>query len=523
MWVGISLFAAAVALVIIGGVMIHYAGPILKGRVTETLSTRFKSHVELDTLNVSVLRGLEVSGDGLRIYPPKKVVAAGAKQPLIAVKHFSFHSALIGLFLKPTRVGVVRVTGLEINIPPREMREQNAEEDQKRYGKIKMSAKEIICDNSRLIIGTAKPGKDPKDFELKHIDLQDVGPNAPWQYDATLTNAVPRGDIHSTGIFGPWQTDSPGDSPVTGHYTFEHADLNPIKGIGGVLSSTGVFDGQLNKIVVDGTTETPNFSLDTGNHPIPLHTQFRAIVDGITGDTYLRTVNANLRGSSFTARGAVINIKGHGHRIDLDIDVPNAQLQDFLDLTVKTEPAVMTARISTKAKLQIRPGNESVSRKLSLDAGFTLTRIHFTNPKVQDKVDILSLRAQGEPKKAKPGAVDVNSRMVGQFRMNQGVLRFSNLTYFLPGARVNLQGVYSLDGQVFDFYGKVLTKASLSHMVGSWWASLLLKPIDPFFKGRGGGAEIPVSITGTRSEPKFGIDLFGHRPKHNQSRGKRKR
>jgi hypothetical protein len=112
--------------------------------------------------------------------------------------------------------------------------------------------------------------------------------------------------------------------------------------------------------------------------------------------------------------------------------------------------------------------------------------------------------------------------MVGQFRMNQGVLRFSNLTYLLPGARVNLQGVYSLDGQVFDFYGKVLTEASLSHMVGSWWASLLLKPVDPFFKGKGGGAEIPVSITGTRSDPKFGVDLFGHHPKHNQSRGKRK-
>src|SRR5690349_1148067 len=99
--------------------MIHYAGPILKGRVTDTLSARFTLHVAFDTVNVSVVGGLEVSGDGLRIYPPANVAAAGAKQPVIAVQHLSFHSALIGLLLQATRVGVVRVTGLEINIPPR--------------------------------------------------------------------------------------------------------------------------------------------------------------------------------------------------------------------------------------------------------------------------------------------------------------------------------------------------------------------------------------------------------------------
>src|SRR5205085_7480402 len=138
-------------------------------------------------------------------------------------------------------------------------------------------------------------------------------------------------------------------------------------------------------------------------------------------------VNARLRDSSFTASGAVINIKGHGHRIDLDIDVPNAQVQDFLELTVKTEPVVMTASISTKAKLQIRPGTESVSQRLSLASTFALRSIHFTNPKVQDKVDMLSLRAQGKPHEAKRGAKDVNSQMNGRFHLDRGVLQFSNL------------------------------------------------------------------------------------------------
>ncbi len=102
----------------------HRAEPILKGRVIETLTTRFESRVEMDDFHVSPLKGLEVSGDGLRIYPPDDVVAAGAKDPLISLEHFSFHANLAGLFLKPMHVGTVHVTGMAITIPPREMRQQ---------------------------------------------------------------------------------------------------------------------------------------------------------------------------------------------------------------------------------------------------------------------------------------------------------------------------------------------------------------------------------------------------------------
>jgi hypothetical protein len=507
-WIGILVFIIVVGLVIAGEMMIRRAGPILKARITETLRARFNGRVELGNLDVSVLRGLEVSGQHLAIYPQDSVVAAGANQPLIAIEQFSFHSGLFGYFLEPMHVRVVQVTNLQINIPHRQIREQATERTKEHKGKMKIVVDEIICYKSRLIIGTSNPNKDPRDFELQHIELHDVGPNAPWKYDATLINAIPRGDIHATGTFGPWQTESPGDSSVTGHYTFDRADLNTIKGIGGILSSVGDFTGQLNKIVVDGTTETSNFSLDTANHPLPLHTQFHAIVDGTSGDTYLQPVNAKLRNSSITASGAVINIKGHGHRIELDVDVPNASIQDFLDLAVKTTPAIMTGSISMKTKLLIDPGKESVPQRLKLDGNVAVGRIHFRNPKVQDKVDGLSLRAQGKPKEAKAGAKDVISQFKGKFQMQEGVLHFSNLTYTMPGARVNLEGIYSLDGQEFNFHGKVLTDASLSQMVASPWASLLLKAISPFFRKKGGGAEIPVSISGTESEPKFGLDVF---------------
>ena len=41
-----------------------------------------------------------------------------------------------------------------------------APKGQRHIGKIKIVVDEIVCDDSRLVIGTLKPGKDPKDFEL---------------------------------------------------------------------------------------------------------------------------------------------------------------------------------------------------------------------------------------------------------------------------------------------------------------------------------------------------------------------
>ena len=510
-WVLVIASLSALTLALVFTIMVDRAAPILRGRIIDTLAARFNSKVELDSVNVSILRGLSVSGHGLRIYPPDEVIAAGAKDPLIAVDNFTFHAALRGLFFKPMHVSGVNVTGLAIHIPAKEYRAQG--HPRKHRGKIKIVVDQILCDNSQLVIGTTKPGAEPKTFDLQHIVMHDFGSSTPWPYDATLTNAIPRGDIHATGTFGPWNRESPGDSAVTGDYSFDNVELNTIHGIGGILTSTGSFSGQLDRIIVDGNTETPAFEIDTAKHPMPLHTDFHAIVDGTTGDTYLQPVRARLGSSSFVCSGKVLNQRGKGHTIDLDIDIPNGQVRDFLALSVKTRPPVLSAGLNMHARLLIPPGPESVSRKMNVRGHFALAHIHFSNAAVQDKVDMLSLRAQGKPDEAQPGAADVRSSMQGTFALSGGLLNFRDLDYTLPGARVDLAGEYTLDGRRFDFAGKVRTDARLSQMTATWWKSLLLKPVDPFFHKNGAGAEIPVKITGTESAPKFGLDL-GAKNKH---------
>jgi len=238
LWVIAPVLISGTVVAVIAAIMMRRAEPILKGRVIETLSARFDSRVELDGFHVMVAKGLEVSGDGLRIFPPDDVVAAGAKGPLISLGHFSFHANLPGLFIRPMHVGTVFVSGMTIHVPPREMREQGA--GKRHLGKIRIVVEKIVCDDSRLILATEKPNKDPQLFVLKHVEMRDVGPKSPWLYNATLVNSTPVGEIQATGMFGPWVNESPGDSSVTGHYTFEHANLNTIKGIGGMLSSVGV-------------------------------------------------------------------------------------------------------------------------------------------------------------------------------------------------------------------------------------------------------------------------------------------
>ncbi len=495
-----------ISFVVILQILVSRAEPILKGRVIETLSTRFNSRVELGQLHVSVASGLNVTGSGLRIFAPEEEVAAGATAPLFEVDQFEFRAGFLGLMFKPTHIGTVLVRGLKIDIPPKEVR-QHGGWSSRHLGKVKIVVDRIVCDDSRLTIGTNKPNKDPKVFLLKHIVLRNVGPQSPWLFDAMLTNAVPRGEIHATGKFGPWATQDPGDSKVNGDYQFDHADLNTIKGIAGILKSTGSFDGKLDQIAVRGTTEMSDFSLDMANHPMPLWTRFDAIVDGTSGDTYLQHIDAKLGGSEFSCEGAVIGVKGRGHDIRLKVDIPSGHMEDFLRLTVKSDPPPLSALAAVKATLFIRAGHESVSKKMTMKGNFALRKIHFTDPEVEDKVDTMSLRASGKTKDLKPGAPDVTSRMTGDFDMANGQLAFSRLNYSLPGGEVQLKGTYSMSARTYDFAGTVKTNAAISQMVASKWKSILLKPIDPFFRKNGSGAEIPIHISGSKGKPKVGLRL----------------
>ena len=171
---------------------------------------------------------------------------------------------------------------------------------------------------------------------------------------------------------------------------------------------------------------------------------------------------------------------------------------------------VMAALLAHRAIDERDHPHVDVANRLKLAGNFEVSAAHFTNEKIQDKIDALSMRSQGKPKLAGDSTPEnVHSDMTGTFALGEGLLSFSQLEYRIPGTQVNLTGTYSLDGNQFDFHGKARMDAKLSQMV-TGWKSILLKPVDPFFSKNGAGTEIPIKITGTKSEPHFGVD-FGHK------------
>lgn len=509
-WIGGVALLLIVAITV-AGIVIYRAEPTLRATVIETLSTRFKSKVELDAFHVSLLKGLQVSGAGLRIFgdtDPNN--HEPGVQPIISVAEFRFRMGILDFLRATKHVDTVYVKGLQLNLPPREQRGQMKNMGPK-GGKIEIVVDRFVCDDAQLIVNTLRSGKLPLEFDIESLKMTMIGPGSPMHFDANLTNPKPVGNILSSGLFGPWQADSPRDTPVSGTYTFKHADLGTIKGIGGILSSTGKYAGILDNIVVDGATDTPDFRIATSGRTVPLHTDFHAIVDGTSGDTYLQPVRAKILNSWLVANGSVVRTKDpKGHRVELEVAIEKGKIEDLLELAIRTDPPIMTGIVRLKTKFDLPPGEPDVANRLELAGSFQVSGTHFTNDKIQGKIDALSMRSQGKPKLAQDNIPeDVHSDMKGTFSLSNGLISFSQLQFRVPGTRVNLTGTYSLDGNQFDFHGKARMDAKLSQMV-TGWKSILLKPADPFFSKNGAGTELPVKITGTKSEPHFGTD-FGHK------------
>jgi hypothetical protein len=487
-----------------------HAEPILRARVIETLTARFQTKVEMGDFHVSVEDGLAVSGEGLKIHGKTDPnIHEPGIQPLIGVEEFRFQTGLLGLLRSPTHVHSVRLKGLVLNIPPAGERQQMQSMGSEK-GKIKIVVDEFVSQDAQLVINTNREDKLPLEFSIEDLKMQDVGPGQPMHFEAKLLNPKPIGTISSNGSFGPLQMDRPRDTPVKGTYSFSNADLATIKGIAGILSSTGQYSGSLGSIVVDGKTETPDFRLTVSDHPVPLNTEFHAIVDGTSGNTYLQPVNAKVLDSSFVATGSVVRLKPQGHEVALDVTIDRARIEDLLKMCIRTEPPVMSGAVQSKAKLDLKPGPEDVAERLRLSGNFHVTAAHFSNEKIQKRIDDLSLRSQGKPKLVEAASTGVvQSDMSGVFDLKQGVMSFSKLHFEVPGTNVDMTGQYGLDGNTFDFRGKVRLDAELSRMV-TGWKSVLLKPVDPFFKKNGAGTEVPIKISGTKAEPHIGLD-FGHK------------
>src|SRR5262245_6859356 len=476
--------------------------PILQQKLIATLNDNMDADVELQSFDVRAFPDLRIHGDNLKL----RLKNQRNISPFIEVRHFEVAGGVFGLFRHQRRFTSVDLEGLVITIPPRTPNDKEA--GAKAAGTVTgpVLIEHITARDAKLVIVPNNPQKDPKVWAIHNLEMESVGFNRSMPFIATLTNPIPAGEIATKGTFGPWVKRDPGNTPLSGHYSFDRADLATIDGIGGILKSIGEFSGRLEEIDVRGHTSTPDFRLDVGGTPVPLETDFHAVVDGTNGNTYLKQVNAKLQDTPIDARGAVESHPGvHGRTVNVAVTIKDGKIQDVLKLAIQSAKPVMLGRLGLQAKLLLPPGKKKVVDRLELDGHFTLHQTHFTDPDVHGQLVTLSRHGQGKKPEEPMGKIE--SEMEGKFVLRDGALGLDPFSFSLPGATVQLSGVYGLRSQQVDFAGEFAMDAPVSKAIGDGGIKgILLKPFDPIFRKDGKGTVVPITIQGPREHPKFGVE-----------------
>lgn len=522
-WLAVSAAALVVFLAVVFAAAVPLSSAVLRDRIVRTLADKLDSDVELGELQLTVFPSMRVEGADLTV---RRRGSSGAYPPLIVVKNFHVDASVAGLMAR--HVEHVQLSGLTISISPKSDRGQQDEigaanpdgapvatgPTQTPAGKRNDLLKngEVVLDrvdtsDAQLVIIPDSADKAPKVWAIHNLTMDDLGATYSWPFSATLTNGVPPGEIAVRGNFGPWNRTEPGDTPLDGRFDFADADLSVFNGIAGTLSSKGSFAGTLDQIRTEGETETPDFTIKVGGHPFPLRARYQALIDGTNGNTHLEKVDASFLKSHLIARGSVVEAsKGrHGRIVALDINMDEARIEDLMTMAVPTPKPPMVGALTLTTKFLLPPGESDVVQRLRLDGRFSVARARFTSYDVQGKINELSKRGRGRMEEA--GNENVASDFKGRFKLGGGQLELPDLSFSVPGAKVELAGTYALQPETLAFKGQLLIDAMISETM-SGWKRWLMKPADTMFRRPDGkGSAIPIEIKGTRNNPKFGLDV----------------
>ncbi|MDQ1410562.1 MAG: hypothetical protein QOJ41_2297, partial [Acidobacteriaceae bacterium] len=309
----------------------------------------------------------------------------------------------------------------------------------------------------------------------------------------------------SRGKLGPWDRHHMNDIPLSGSYTFDGFDLGVFEGIAGTLGGTGDFHGVLGRIETEGTTDTPKFEVTRSHHRVALKAKFDASIDGMSGDTTLRSVDGSFLKTPVHIEGSVVGKPGRpGKTTSLNLNVRNGRIDDVLWLFVRESKAPMEGATNFRAQVVWPSGHQPFLKRVVLQGDFEIEHAQWTKPERQMSVNMLSKKASG--KKKDPVTPNVTADIKGSVLLKNEIATFHDVSFNVPGAAAMLHGTYNLEDTKIDFHGDLKTEASLSDD-STGIKSVLLKPLDPLFKKKHAGAVVPVEMTGTYHNPHFGVSL----------------
>jgi hypothetical protein len=473
--------------------------------VVKSLQQQFHGDVRLDSIEMKMYPSVQISGAGLAIY------LAGREDlpPVIAVKSFTAEANWSGLARWPHHVAHLTLVGLQITIPAGLPGEEDARARSaslaRRFSGVYFD--DVETENATLTVLPRDAGKQPEVLNIVTLRGRSISGDTHLAVQATLRNAVPPCDIVTDGTFGPWNPDLPALTPVSGAFSLNNADLSTVsKAVAGTLSAEGRYNGVIENISANGTTDAPDFSMQPAAHQVDLTTAFHVVVDGANGEMGVEALDVHFLHSTIHATGIVAGTLGQqGQAVKMELSATDARTEEILLLTNKGEPAMTgNIRLHTTLSLPAGPQNDPMNQ-MAAEGSFELDKVVFSDVTAEKRMNSLSARSSGQNGNA-PAEIDVASEMQGKFAIQNGVMTFSDLRFQVPGARVRMIGTLGLENQNFDLRGRLDVDASLSKM-GPARVSFLLKAVQPFFSKPGGGSRIFFKLDGTVAHPIYLLDL----------------
>jgi len=434
--------------------------------------------------------------------------------PLLTLRTLRIQSTFAGLFSQPKRIREITAEGARIHLSPGAAGLGGAGSGSHGGSKQKqqddMLIEELRVENAVLEVASAG-GQRPLTFQIHRAVFRNLNRKSTVPFEVAVRIPLPPGEVNAGGWIGPVQEKNFRGTPISGFYNLQQADLGVFQALRGQLSSRGEFSGDLERLDVSGSTESPDFEVRASRHRLRLSTEFRGVLDLKSGDLALPTLRAKLGNTDMDAHA---RIHGRPRTVELSVTQGKGEIQDLIQLFSKAPQSPVTGPVTFHAVAVLPSERRPFKERVQLTGDFNIDPARFSSPNTQKHVDQLSERARGKKDKNKDHDADDDSSgfervitgLQGHVTLKNGTATFSEISFHVPGAEADMKGTYSLMDKQVNLHGKMRMQATVSQAT-TGAKSVFLKMLDPMFKKKGAGSEVSVAMTGTYGHARFKAGL----------------
>jgi hypothetical protein len=475
--------AIVVLLLIAAAIVAHHYWPFTESAVRADLASDASANVRFGSFHQ-------------KYFPPGCVAEnvifqrENSAEPLITIRRLTIRSYRGGML--HNHVSLVRAEGMHVTLAGSDFAQNSSNGQQSTVDR-------LVADDAVLEIRRSNPQRNLR-FVFHKFTMKNLGGTGPVAFSAVFDNPMPAGVVRVSGQFGPWNGSHPDETPVSGKYSLEQADMGVFEGIGGIISSNGDLSGTFKEINLEGSTKTPEFEIKKTHHSLPLETHFTATVDADNGYVVLHQVKAQFGHNDILAQGTIGRVANGKRAAVLNLRSEHGRIEDVFYPFIHSSRSPLTGDVSFTMKVTIPSGHEPFLQKLDLRSDFQIHRARFTHQETQQRLNNIA-ESPGQK-----DATETLSDFQGTVTVTNGVAHFSYLSVRDQGAAATFRGSFGLIDERVNMYGKLKTAASLTKTTHGM-SSVFAKVLEPFFKKRPHVNVVPVKIGGTYKHPSFGLDL----------------